>query len=143
MAYFNWLEDISDEEWDRNRRDEVDLVFYLTRAACPYLKASRGVIVNTASLTALMSFKNLGSLAHTTAKAGIIGMTRQLAMEGRNHGIRANSISPGGIETNQTREQLKDPEWAGYMLETPPSVRPGPPENVPPAALFLPPHSRS
>jgi NAD(P)-dependent dehydrogenase (short-subunit alcohol dehydrogenase family) len=33
MAYFNWLEDISDEEWDRNRRSEVDLVFYLTRAA--------------------------------------------------------------------------------------------------------------
>jgi len=59
MAYFNWLEDISDEEWDRNRRDEVDLVFYLTRAAWPYLKASRGVVVNTASLTALMSFKNL------------------------------------------------------------------------------------
>jgi NAD(P)-dependent dehydrogenase (short-subunit alcohol dehydrogenase family) len=41
-------------------------------------------------------------------------MTRQLAMEGRKHGIRTNSISPGGvIETNQTREQLKDPEWAG------------------------------
>jgi NAD(P)-dependent dehydrogenase (short-subunit alcohol dehydrogenase family) len=38
MAYFNWLEDISDEEWDRNRREEVDLVFYLTRAAWPYLK---------------------------------------------------------------------------------------------------------
>jgi NAD(P)-dependent dehydrogenase (short-subunit alcohol dehydrogenase family) len=33
MAYFNWLEDISDEEWDRNRREELDLVFYLTRAA--------------------------------------------------------------------------------------------------------------
>ena len=67
------------------------------------------LIVNTASLTALMSFKNLGSLAHTTAKAGIIGMTRQLAMEGREHGIRVNSISPGVIETNQTREQLKTP----------------------------------
>jgi NAD(P)-dependent dehydrogenase (short-subunit alcohol dehydrogenase family) len=37
-------------------------------------------------------------------------------MEGREHGIRANSISPGVIKTNQTREQLKDPEWAGYML---------------------------
>ena len=47
MAYFNWLEDISDEEWDRNRRDEVDLVFYLTRAAWPHLKTSRGVVVNT------------------------------------------------------------------------------------------------
>ena len=91
-------------------------VFFLTRAAWPHLKSSRGVIVNTASLTALMSFKNLGSLAHTTAKAGIIGMTRQLAMEGREHGIRANSISPGVIETNQTREQLKNPEWASYML---------------------------
>ena len=88
MAYFNWLEDISDEEWDRNRREEVDLVFYLTRAAWPHLKVSRGVIVNTASLTGLLSVKNLGSLAHTTAKAGIIGMTRQLAMEGRDHGIR-------------------------------------------------------
>jgi hypothetical protein len=41
--------------------------------------------VNTASLTALMSFRNLGSLAHTIAKAGTIGMTRQLAMEEREH----------------------------------------------------------
>jgi NAD(P)-dependent dehydrogenase (short-subunit alcohol dehydrogenase family) len=137
MAYFNWLEDITDEEWDRNRREEVDLVFFLTRAAWPHLKASRGVIVNTASLTALMSFKNLGSLAHTTAKAGIIGMTRQLAMEGRDHGIRANSISPGVIETNQTREQLKNPEWAGYMLGKTLLGRLGRPEEVAMVALFL------
>jgi NAD(P)-dependent dehydrogenase (short-subunit alcohol dehydrogenase family) len=137
MAYFNSLEDISDEEWDRNRRDEVDLVFYLTRAAWPYLKASRGVIVNTASLTALMSFKNLGSLAHTTAKAGIIGMTRQLAMEGSTHGIRANSSSPGVIETNQTREQLKDPDWAGHMLGKTLLGRLGRPEEVARVALFL------
>ena len=40
MEYFNWLEDITDEEWDRARRDEVDLVFYLTRAAWPQLKDS-------------------------------------------------------------------------------------------------------
>ncbi len=137
FAYFNWLEDISDEEWDRNRREEVDLVFYLTRAAWPHLKTSRGVVVNTASLTALMSFKNLGSLAHTTAKAGIIGMTRQLAMEGRQYGIRANSISPGVIETNQTREQLKDPEWAGYMLGKTLLGRLGRPEEVARVALFL------
>jgi NAD(P)-dependent dehydrogenase (short-subunit alcohol dehydrogenase family) len=98
MAYFNWLEDITDEEWDRNRREEVDLVFFLTRAAWPHLKASHGVVVNTASLTALMSFKNLGSLAHTTAKAGIIGMTRQLAMEGRDQEIHDHSISTGVLE---------------------------------------------
>ena len=137
MGYFNWIEDISDEEWDRNRREEVDLVFYLTRAAWPHLKASHGVVVNTASLTALISFKNLGSLAHTTAKAGIIAMTRQLAMEGREHGIRANSISPGLIETNQTREQLKDPEWAGQMLGKTLLGRLGKPAEVANVALFL------
>jgi NAD(P)-dependent dehydrogenase (short-subunit alcohol dehydrogenase family) len=137
MAYFNWLEDISDDEWDRNRREEVDLVFYLTRAAWPHLKSSRGVIVNTASLTALISFKNLGSLAHTTAKAGVIAMTRQLAMEGREYGIRANSISPGIIETHQTREQLKDPEWAGTMLGKTLLGRLGKPEEIASVALFL------
>jgi NAD(P)-dependent dehydrogenase (short-subunit alcohol dehydrogenase family) len=136
-ADFNWIEDITNEEWDRNRRNEVDLVFYLVRAAWPSLKASHGVIVNTASLNALLSFKNLGSLAHTTAKAGIIAMTRQLAMEGRLHGIRANSISPGLIETNQTREQLKDPEWARDMLGKTLIGRLGKPEEIANVALFL------
>ena len=136
-SYFNWLEDITDAEWDRVRREEVDLVFFLTRAAWPHLKASHGVVVNTASLNALISFKTLPSLAHTTAKAGIIGMTRQLAMEGREHGIRANSISPGLIETNQTREQLKDPEWASAMLGKTLLGRLGRPEEVANVALFL------
>jgi NAD(P)-dependent dehydrogenase (short-subunit alcohol dehydrogenase family) len=57
-----------------------------------------GTVVNMASLNATLSFKILPSLAHTTNKAGIIGMTRQLALEGREHGIRANSVSPGLIE---------------------------------------------
>jgi NAD(P)-dependent dehydrogenase (short-subunit alcohol dehydrogenase family) len=137
MAYFNWLEDITDDEWNRDLREEIDLVFFLTRAAWPHLKASHGVIVNTASLNALLSFKTLPSLAHTTAKAGIIGMTRQLAMEGREHGIRANSISPGLIETNQTREQLKDPAWASAMLGKTLLGRLGKPEEVANVALFL------
>jgi NAD(P)-dependent dehydrogenase (short-subunit alcohol dehydrogenase family) len=137
MSSFNWLEDITDDEWDRNRRGEVDLVFYLTRAAWPHLTASHGVIVNTASLNASLSFKTLPSLAHTTAKAGIIAMTRQLAMEGRGHGIRANSISPGLIETNQTREQLKDPDWAAAMLGKTLLGRLGRPEEIASVALFL------
>ena len=137
VAYFNWLEDITDEEWDRARWGEVDLVFYLTRAAWRYLKESRGVVVNMASLNASLSFKILPSLAHTTNKAGIIGMTRQLAMEGREYGIRANSISPGLIESNATRDQLKDPEWASYMLGKTLLGRLGRPEEVANVALFL------
>jgi NAD(P)-dependent dehydrogenase (short-subunit alcohol dehydrogenase family) len=137
MSYFNWLEDITDEEWDRARWGEVDLVFYLTRAAWPHLKASRGVVVNMASLNASLSFEVLASLAHTTNKAGIVGMTRQLAMEGREHGIRANSISPGLIESNATRDQLKDPEWASAMLGKTLLGRLGRPEEVANVALFL------
>lgn len=137
MSYFNWLEDITDEEWDRARRDEIDLVFYLTRAAWPHLKASRGVVVNMASLNASLSFRILPSLAHTTNKAGVVGMTRQLAMEGRAYGIRANSISPGLIESNATRDQLKDPEWASYMLGKTLLGRLGRPEEVANVALFL------
>jgi NAD(P)-dependent dehydrogenase (short-subunit alcohol dehydrogenase family) len=134
---FNWLEDITDEEWDRARRGEVDLVFYLTRAAWPHLRNSGGVVVNMASLNASLSFKILPSLAHTTAKAGIIGMTRQLAMEGREHGIRANSISPGLIESNATLHQLSDPEWAREMLDKTLVGRLGKPQEVANVALFL------
>lgn len=136
-AYFHRLEDISDQEWDSARRDEVDLVFYLTRAAWPHLKASRGVVVNMASLNATLSFKILPSLAHTTNKAGIIGMTRQLAVEGREHGIRANSISPGLIESGATLAQLDDPDWAREMLGKTLLGRLGRPEEVANVALFL------
>jgi NAD(P)-dependent dehydrogenase (short-subunit alcohol dehydrogenase family) len=136
-SYFNWLEDITDEEWGEARHNEVDLVFYLTRAAWPQLKASGGVVVNMASLNATLSFRILPSLAHTTNKAGIIGMTRQLALEGREHGMRANSISPGLIESNATLEQLNDPEWAREMLGKTLLNRLGRPEEVANVALFL------
>jgi len=81
-THFGRLESVTDQDWDAARHDEVDLVFYLTRAAWPHLKASRGVVVNMASLNGSLSFKLLPSLAHTKTKQAIIGMTRQLAMEG-------------------------------------------------------------
>jgi len=137
MAHFNWIEDITEDEWHLNTREEVDLVFFLTKVAWPHLKLSGGTIVNTASLTGWRVFRTLGGLAHATAKMGIVGMTKQLAMEGRKHGIRANSISPGVIETNQSREQLKDKEWADYMLSKTLLGRLGKPDEVANVALFL------
>jgi NAD(P)-dependent dehydrogenase (short-subunit alcohol dehydrogenase family) len=136
-SHFHWLEDFTDREWDAARQDEVDLVFYLTRAAWPHLKASRGVVVNMASLNGSLSFKLLPSLAHTTNKAAIIGMTRQLAMEGSEHGIRVNSISPGFIETNTTRGQLEDQEFGRQMRDRTLLGRFGQPEDVATVALFL------
>jgi NAD(P)-dependent dehydrogenase (short-subunit alcohol dehydrogenase family) len=136
-AHLHWFEGFTDEEWDAARKDEVDLVFYLTRAAWPHLKASRGVLVNMASLNGSLSFKSLPAIAHMTNKAAIIGMTRQLAMEGGEHGIRVNSISPGLIETNATRGELEDEQWGRAMRDRTLLGRFGQPEDVANVALFL------
>jgi NAD(P)-dependent dehydrogenase (short-subunit alcohol dehydrogenase family) len=136
-SHFHRLEDFTDEEWGAAQQDEVDLVFYLTRAAWPHLKASHGVVLNMASLNGSLSFKLLASLAHTTNKAAIIGMTRQLAVEGSEHGIRVNSISPGFIETNSTRGELVDDGFGRGMRARTLLGRFGQPEDVANAALFL------
>jgi NAD(P)-dependent dehydrogenase (short-subunit alcohol dehydrogenase family) len=136
-SHFHKLEDFTDAEWAAAQQDEVDLVFYLTRAAWPHLKASRGVVVNMASLNGSLSFKLLPSLAHTTNKAAIIGMTRQLALEGSEHGIRVNSVSPGFIASNSTRGELEDDGWAREMRGRTLLGRFGQPEDVANVALFL------
>ena len=136
-SHFSPIETFTDEEWDAARRDEVDLVFYLTRAAWPHLKASRGVVLNMASLNGSLSFKLLPSLAHTTNKAAIIAMTRQLAMEGSAHGVRVNSVSPGLIESGATRGELTDEGWGRAMRDRTLLGRFGQPEDVANVALFL------
>jgi NAD(P)-dependent dehydrogenase (short-subunit alcohol dehydrogenase family) len=136
-SHFSPLETFTDTEWDGARRDEVDLVFYLTRAAWPFLKTTNGVVVNMASLNGTLSFKQLPSLAHTTNKAAIIGMTRQLAMEGSAHGIRVNSVSPGFIETNSTRGELADEEFGAQMRDRTLLGRFGQAEDIANAALYL------
>jgi NAD(P)-dependent dehydrogenase (short-subunit alcohol dehydrogenase family) len=136
-SHFHRLEDLTNEEWAAAQKDEVDLVFYLTRAAWPHLKASRGVVLNMASLNGSLSFKPIQSLAHTTNKAAIIGMTRQLALEGSDHGIRVNSISPGLIESNATQGQRDDDDWSRKMLDRTLLGRFGTPQDIANVALFL------
>jgi NAD(P)-dependent dehydrogenase (short-subunit alcohol dehydrogenase family) len=138
-SHFGRVENVSDEDWDAARRDEVDLIFYPTRAAWPQLVATSGVIVNMASLNGQLSFKSLASLSHTTNKAAILGMTRQLAMEGSEHGIRVNSISPGLIQSGANRAHLDDAAdgFAQAMIDRTLLGRLGEPEDVANLALFL------
>jgi NAD(P)-dependent dehydrogenase (short-subunit alcohol dehydrogenase family) len=138
-SHFGLLVNVTDDEWDAARRDEVDVIFYPTRAAWSHLIASRGVVVNMASLNGQLSFKSLASLSHTTNKAAIIGMTRQLAMEGSEHGIRVNSISPGLVQSGANRAHLEDGA-SGFALEMIDRTllgRLGEPEDVANLALFL------
>lgn len=138
-SHFGLLESVTDDDWDAARREEVDLIFYLTRAAWPHLRDTRGVIVNMASLNGQLSFKSLASLSHTTNKAAIMAMTRQLAMEGSEHGIRVNSISPGLIESGANREHLAagEGQFADAMIDRTLLGRLGRPEDVANLALFL------
>ncbi len=137
MAYFGWIDELAAEDWYRTINEEVHLVFLLTQAAWPHLAKRGGAIVNMASVSAQTTFGTLPGIAHSTAKGGIVAMTRHLAMEGRLKGIRANSLSPGVIETNQTVPLLEDEEWRNYMLGRTLLGRLGKPEEIANVALFL------
>ena len=137
MAYFDWIDNLTDELWQRTINEEVHLVWLLTKAAWPHLKENGGAIVNTASVSGHQTFRALPGIAHSTAKGAILAMTRHLALEGRHHGIRANSISPGVILTKQTEPLLNDPEWSSAMLGNIMLGRLGTPEEVASVALFL------
>ncbi len=146
-SHFGLVEEVTDDEWEAAHRDEVDVIFYPTRAAWPHLVETSGVVVNMASLNGKLmaslngqlSFKTLASLSHTTNKAAILGLTRQLAMEGSRHGIRVNSISPGLIESGANRAHLADGEggFARDMIDRTLLGRLGQPEDVANLALFL------
>ena len=138
-SHFGRVEDVTDEDWEAAHRDEVDVIFFPTRAAWPHLIASSGVVVNMASLNGQISFKSLASLSHTTNKAAIMAMTRQLAMEGSEHGIRVNSISPGLIQSGANRAHLDDNAggFAQAMIDRTLLGRLGEPDDVANLALFL------
>lgn len=136
-GHFNWIDQLTPAEWQATMREELDIVFFMCQLAWPHLKASKGVIVNTASMSGKLGFKALPQIAHAAGKAGVHGMTRQIAVEGAPFGIRANTISPGLIETNKTRGLIANPEWRSANLLKILLDRPGTPEEVVAAALFL------
>jgi NAD(P)-dependent dehydrogenase (short-subunit alcohol dehydrogenase family) len=138
MAYFGAIDKISVADFKATIDEELILVFLLCRTVWPHLvKRGRGSIINVASTNAHIAQKHLHGIAHSAAKAAVIGMTRQLAMEGGPHQIRANTISPGIVEGYQTLGVTKDPiMWplisATIMLE-----RIGKPTDIAATAVFL------
>jgi NAD(P)-dependent dehydrogenase (short-subunit alcohol dehydrogenase family) len=137
-AYFGWMDKFTYEEFARTIEGELLIVFRFCKTVWPHLVArGGGSIINVASTSAKVAYKALPGIAHTAAKGGVLAMTRQLAMEGGKHNIRANTISPGLIETGATREQLKDPNFVNPMMEKLMLGRIGQPEDVAPAAVYL------
>lgn len=100
------FEDSTWEDWRFVIRNELDLIYTVTKAAWPHLAASRGAIINTASVSAWRGAAFTEQAAHGAAKGGVLAITRHLAASGARHGIRANSISPGLTVTPQIAEFL-------------------------------------
>jgi NAD(P)-dependent dehydrogenase (short-subunit alcohol dehydrogenase family) len=139
FAVFNWIEDLSYADWRNTLTGELDIVFLATRAAWPLLKSSgSAAVINFASANAYHALEGSPALAHTAGKGGILAMTRQLAMEGAPHGIRANSISPGFILTAATRAHIAaDPTFERKVLAKNMIKRLGEPADIAHAAVWL------
>jgi NAD(P)-dependent dehydrogenase (short-subunit alcohol dehydrogenase family) len=138
-AVFKWIEDLSYAEWQKTLTGELDIVFLPTRAAWGLLKASgRASIINFASANAYHALEGSPALAHCAGKGGVLAMTRQLALEGAPHGIRANTISPGFITTAATTAHLNaDAELETKVLAKNMIKRLGQPEDVAWCATWL------
>jgi meso-butanediol dehydrogenase/(S,S)-butanediol dehydrogenase/diacetyl reductase len=136
-ARFAPVGEMSIEDWQFTIRNELDLVFYVTKYAWPHLCERGGVIINTASTAGHGGSRVTPMVAHAATKGAVIAMTRQLATEGAPHGIRAVSISPGAIATPGTASILADPEAAAMLIGGNLVPRIGLPDDVVSLALFL------
>lgn len=129
------------EEWERITSIDLDGLYLMSRAALqPMLAGGGGRIVNIASVVGMAAMR-LQS-AFVAAKAGIIHLTRAMALELGPRGIAVNAIAPGSIMTEGTRKLFygADGTFAGRTAEFMqhiPLGRPGTPEEVAEAVLFL------
>ena len=136
-ARFGPVGELSIEDWRYTIRNELDLIFYTTRYAWLHLAVRGGVVLNVSSVAAWAGSKVAGISAHAAAKGAVVSFTRQLAVEGAAHGIRAISISPGFVATPGTEAFVKNPVTRAALLDGVLMDRPGESDEVVSTALFL------
>ena len=131
--------DCTDEEWDLTIATNLSAIFYACRAALPHMLAGDGgSIINTASTLGLIGSE--GFAAYGAAKAGLVKLTQQIAVE---YGptVRANVIAPGSIDTPRFRKVLDKTDgaeqWVEQLTRNIPLRRLGLAEDVAGIALFL------
>jgi len=134
-----WIPDMTHEQWRTTMVAELDITFLLVRAVWPHmLENGGGSIINFSSVAAWMGVKGMPSIAHCAGKGGVLAMTRQMALEGGPHGIRANTIAPGLVDSDAPGMELPmPPEFKELMLEKHMLSRLGKPEDIAYAALYL------
>jgi meso-butanediol dehydrogenase/(S,S)-butanediol dehydrogenase/diacetyl reductase len=128
--------EVPDSVWDKTIDVGLSAVFRTIKKAIPIMKAQRGgAIVNTASISGL--YADYGIVAYNAAKAGIINLTRVVAVEYAPDGIRCNCVCPGAIHTPLLEQSLVNPRIAEGFLRAIPLGRLGRPQEMANVVLFL------
>jgi 3-oxoacyl-[acyl-carrier protein] reductase len=121
---------LDDDDWDRVISTNLTAAFRLTRHAVKGMIRQRyGRIVNVASVVGPRA--NAGQANYAAAKAGLIGMTKTVAVEVARRGVTVNAVAPGFIETDMTKDLV------AHVAGEVPARRAGKPEEVAAAVRFL------
>ncbi|MGE0385107.1 MAG: SDR family NAD(P)-dependent oxidoreductase [Gammaproteobacteria bacterium] len=135
VGCFGHVTELTDAQWRRTMAVDLDAVFYGSRAAIPHLRRTRGCIVNLSSISG--QFADYGLAAYNTAKAGVLNLSRNMAVDHAPEGIRVNAVCPGGIATRMTRSHTRDEGIMQEYAQLVPMGRVGTPEEIAGAIAFL------
>ncbi len=129
--------EITQEEWDTVMRTNLNGTFFMSQQMGRHLVATKrpGCIINIASTHGMVGF--LQRSAYGISKAAIIHMTRMLAFEWAEHGIRVNAIAPGRVDTPSRAGSYADPKHIEMMLNRVPLHRFANSEEIARAACYL------
>lgn len=124
------------DAWDKIIKINLSSVFYGMHYQIPQmLKNGGGVIVNMASILGQVGFA--GAAGYVAAKHGVVGLTKNVALEYGTKGIRANSIGPGFVDTNLTSNLTGDKEKYDFLVYKHPMGRLGKVDEVVDLVLWL------
>lgn len=129
------IDGFSDEWWEKIISIDLDGVYNCSKAAVPHVQKSGGSIINISSVIGMVAFRN--QCAFTAAKAGVIHLTKAMAVELADRGVRVNCIAPGSIVMDLTKSLWANEELKKAFLSHIPQHRQGSPEDIAKAALFL------
>ncbi|RNE56508.1 SDR family NAD(P)-dependent oxidoreductase [Cryobacterium tepidiphilum] len=128
--------ELQDEEWSRVIDTNLSGYFYVGQAAARHMAANGGgSIINVSSTRQVQA--NPGNTAYASAKGGVAMLTRSMALELAEHGVRVNSIAPGSFVTDLNRHYLEDPDVARSRIARIPAGRFGRTEELVGAVVYL------
>ena len=131
-------EECTDEAWHKVININLNAVFYCCREFGKMMLAQgSGSIINTASMSGIISNTPQPQAAYNASKAAVIMLTKSLAAEWAKRGVRVNSISPGYIGTEMTKLGMSNPDWHKEWLHLTPMGRVGEPREVASVVVFL------